>query len=149
MRKNLFIYSPWDAKTKAYCKPQEQRLSMLNPHQQFGKESEVMAAAYLKRQGYRILETNYKNQLGEIDIIAKDMGILTFIEVKARRSDRFGNPKYAVTRKKQVRISRVALSYLKASRQMDKRARFDVVVITRTSNINIELVKNAFELILT
>ncbi|MBU4317325.1 MAG: YraN family protein [Proteobacteria bacterium] len=122
---------------------------MLNPHQQFGKESEVMAAAYLKRQGYRILETNYKNQLGEIDIIAKDMGILTFIEVKARRSDRFGNPKYAVTRKKQVRISRVALSYLKASRQMDKRARFDVVVITRTSNINIELVKNAFELILT
>ncbi|MBU4002653.1 MAG: YraN family protein [Proteobacteria bacterium] len=122
---------------------------MLNPHQQFGKESEVMAAAYLKRQGYRILETNYKNQLGEIDIIAKDMGILTFIEVKARRSDRFGNPKYAVTRKKQVRISRVALSYLKASRQMDKRARFDVVVITRTSNVNIELVKNAFELILT
>ncbi|MBA3030222.1 MAG: YraN family protein, partial [Desulfobacteraceae bacterium] len=95
------------------------------------------------------LETNYKNQLGEIDIIAKDMGILTFIEVKARRSDRFGNPKYAVTRKKQVRISRVALSYLKASRQMDKRARFDVVVITRTSNVNIELVKNAFELILT
>ena len=122
---------------------------MLNPHQQFGKESEVMAAAYLKRHGYRILETNYKNQLGEIDIIAKDMGILTFIEVKARRSVRYGNPKYAVTRKKQIRISRVALSYLKASRQMDKRARFDVVVITRTSNVNIELVKNAFELILT
>jgi putative endonuclease len=129
--------------------PARTRLSMLNPQQQFGKESEILAAEYLKRQGYRILETNFKNQLGEIDIIAKDMGILAFVEVKARRSGRFGNPKYSITRSKQIRISRVALSYLKASRQLDKRARFDVVVITESSRLKIELVKNAFELILT
>lgn len=122
---------------------------MFNANQQFGRQSEAMAAAYLKRQGYRILETNYKNQLGEIDIIARDMGILAFVEVKARRSSRFGNPKYAVTREKQIRISRVALSYLKTLGQLDKRARFDVVVITEIGGAKIELVKNAFDLILS
>jgi putative endonuclease len=122
---------------------------MFNANQQFGRQSEAMAAAYLKRQGYRILETNYKNQLGEIDIIAKDMGILAFVEVKARRSNRYGNPKYAITRKKQIRISRVALSYLKTLGQLDKRARFDVVVITGINGAKIELVKNAFDLLLS
>ena len=120
---------------------------MINSNQQFGKDSEGVAAAYLKKQGYRILETNFKNQLGEIDIIAKERGSLAFIEVKARKSNRFGNPKYAVTRKKQTKISMVALSYLKETGQMDKRARFDVVVITRKGGVEeIELVKNAFEL---
>ena len=119
---------------------------MLNPHQQFGKESEQLAAQFLKKKGYKILETNYKTKTGEIDIIAKHRGVLVFVEVKARKSNRFGNPKYAVTLKKQIKISKVALAYLKDTRQMNKRARFDVVVITHTGQTQIEVVENAFEL---
>ena len=119
---------------------------MLNPNQQFGKDSEQLAAQFLKNQGYKILETNYKTKTGEIDIIAKLRGVLVFVEVKARKSHRFGNPKYAVTHQKQIKISKVALNYLKATQQMNKRARFDVVVITNTGQPKIEVVENAFEL---
>jgi putative endonuclease len=120
---------------------------MTNANQRFGKESEAIAARHLEKKGYKILETNYKTRAGEIDIIAKQWGVLVFVEVKARHSTRFGHPKYAVTQKKQKKISRVALTYLKATNQMKKRARFDVVVITRRDETEIEVVENAFELI--
>jgi len=85
---------------------------MLDHRQQLGKSGETTAVQYLKKNGYRILEQNYRTDLGEIDIIAKDKDTLVFIEVKARTSYRFGDPKYAVTQKKQRKISMVALSYL-------------------------------------
>jgi putative endonuclease len=114
---------------------------------QFGKESEAIATGYLKKQGYEILKTNYRTRLGEIDIIAKDQQTLVFIEVKARSSNRFGNPKGAVTAKKQMKISMVALEYLKATRQIRAKARFDVISILKGAGTpQIELVKNAFEL---
>lgn len=120
---------------------------MLNRQQQFGKKSERLAAEYLKRKGYRIIETNYRCSVGEIDIIAREKGTLVFVEVKARRSSRFGSPKGAVTPAKQRKISMAALDYLKRNGQSDARARFDVVAIdTETGRFDIEVVKNAFEL---
>lgn len=120
---------------------------MLNKQQQFGKKSESMAVKHLKKHGYRILEQNYRNGLGEIDIIAKENDTIVFVEVKARRTDHFGNPKYGVTPKKQQKISMVALSYLKNNCPKAEKARFDVVAISTTKDIpQIEIVKNAFEL---
>jgi putative endonuclease len=120
---------------------------MLNRRQKFGKESESLAVKHLKKNGYKILEQNYRNKLGEIDIIAKEKGTLVFVEVKARRSDLFGNPKWAVTPKKQRKISMVALYYLKATKQTHAKARFDVISISSAQdNPRIEIVKNAFEL---
>ncbi|NNK85379.1 MAG: YraN family protein [Desulfobacterales bacterium] len=120
---------------------------MPNSRQKFGKKSESIAAGYLKKQGYKIIELNYRTKLGEIDIIAKDKGTLAFIEVKARRSDQFGNPKWAVTPQKQKKISMVALQYLKTTGQSNAKARFDVVsIISSHDNPSIEIVKNAFEL---
>ncbi len=120
---------------------------MLNKQQQFGKKSESLAVKHLKKQGYRIVEQNYRNNLGEIDIIAKEKDTLVFVEVKARNSSRFGNPKGAVTPKKKRKISMVALQYLKNSRQKNAKARFDVVAISLSgSSPKIELVRNAFEL---
>lgn len=120
---------------------------MLNRQQQFGKRSERLAAEYLGRSGYRILETNYRSALGEIDIIAMEKGSIVFVEVKARSSSRFGSPKGAVTRAKQRKISMTALDYLKRSGQTNVSARFDVVAIdTAAGNIVIEVVKNAFGL---
>jgi len=120
---------------------------MLNKQQNFGKKSELIAAKHLKKNGYKILEQNYRTKLGEIDIIAKDKDTLVFVEVKARKSGLFGNPKWAITPKKQRKISMVALYYLKASKQHNVKARFDVVsIVTAEKNPYIEIVKNAFEL---
>ena len=120
---------------------------MLNNRQQFGKESEFLAVRYLKKKGYKILEQNYRNKIGEIDIIAKEKGALVFVEVKARKTYVFGNPKWAITPKKQRKISMVALYYLKATKQTHVKARFDVVSLSLAKdNPQIEIIKNAFEL---
>ncbi len=120
---------------------------MLNKQQSFGKKSESIAAKHLKKNGYKILEQNYRTKLGEIDIIAKDKDTLVFVEVKARSSNRFGNPKWAVTPKKQIKISMVALLYIKSTKQSNVKARFDVVAISSAKDKpSIEIIKNAFEL---
>ena len=120
---------------------------MLNKRQQFGKESESLAARHLKKNGYKILERNYRNELGEIDIIAKEKGVLVFVEVKAGKTPFYGNPKWAVTPKKQRKISMVALYYLKTTHQTHVKARFDVVAVSLTKkNPGIEIIKNAFDL---
>lgn len=112
-----------------------------------GARGESLAVKALKKKGYKILEKNYRCKLGEIDIIAKDRGVLVFVEVKARRTDRFGDPKLAVTPQKQRKISMVALEYLKKTGQIEKRARFDVVAIRLLpGQPDIEIIKNAFEL---
>ena len=122
-------------------------IRMQNKRQQFGKKSENLAAWYLKKNGYKIIEQNYRTALGEIDIIAKEKKTIVFVEVKSRQSIRYGNPKWAVTPKKQRKISMVALQYLKSIRQADAKARFDVVAITSNRDEpQIEIVKNAFEL---
>ncbi len=120
---------------------------MTTRSQQFGEKGESIAVNCLKKQGYRIIELNYRNKLGEIDIIAKQGETLVFIEVKARKSSRFGRPELAVTPKKQRKISMVALYYLKSTKQSNAKARFDVVAINSTDDgPNIKIIKNAFEL---
>ena len=120
---------------------------MQDKRQKFGQQGESLAIWYLKQNGYKILEQNYRTKLGEIDIIAKDKKTLVFVEVKIRKSVRYGSPKWAVTPNKQRKISMVALSYLKATKQSGTRARFDVVAITSNQDEpQIEIVKNAFEL---
>ena len=120
---------------------------MKNRRQKFGEQGEALAVRSLKKAGYKIIETNYRNRLGEIDIIAKEKGTLVFVEVKSRTSVQFGSPKWAVTPKKQKKISMVALSYLKATDQSTARARFDVVaVISNQDTPQVEIIKNAFDL---
>jgi len=121
---------------------------MLNLRQQYGVQSESLAARLLKQRGYTILETNYRTPLGEIDIIARDRGTIVFVEVKARRCLGFGGPKWAVTTKKQRKISMVALYYLKTTRQSQAKARFDVVAIRSLGQPpQVEIIQNAFDLL--
>lgn len=120
---------------------------MRTKQQKFGESSENMAVWYLKQNGYKIIEQNYRNRLGEIDIIAREKKSIVFVEVKSRRSIRHGSPKWAVTPKKQRKISMVALYYLKSTKQIDVKARFDVVAITSNRDEpQIEIIKNAFDL---
>jgi len=103
---------------------------------------------FLRNQGYKIIEHNFKNSLGEIDIIAQDKGDLCFVEVKTRKTERFGSPFEAISKTKQRKLSQVALSYLKDKNLFNKSARFDVVGIVHGNRgkVTIELLKNAFEL---
>ena len=123
---------------------------MLNRRQTFGEQGEAIAVGQLKKAGYKIIETNYRTKLGEIDIIAKDKDTIVFVEVKARRSVHYGSPKWAVTPKKQRKISIVALYYLKSTNQSSAKARFDVVTVALNQDTpQTEIIKNAFELAYT
>ena len=115
--------------------------------QRYGRKSEALAARHLQACGYCILEKNYRTRHGEIDIIAEDKGVIVFVEVKARKTGSFGNPKGAVTMEKQRKISMVALQYLKSTGQLATSARFDVVAVHPSDGSErIEVVKNAFDL---
>ncbi len=112
-----------------------------------GKKGEEAAVGLLKDSGYRILLKNYKTKLGEIDIVASDKGTICFIEVKTRRSDRFGLPTEAISDSKQRQISKVALMFLKERNLLDKKARFDVVsVLYSKDKPQLGLIKDAFDL---
>ena len=114
-----------------------------------GKQGEELALKFLRKKGYKILESNYKTKLGEIDIIATDKDAVCFVEVKLRNSLRFGLPQEAVSVIKQRQISKAALQFLKTNNLLDKKSRFDIVSIIndpQTQVSNIDLIQNAFEL---
>ncbi len=92
-----------------------------------GTEYEQKAGEYLKKQGYEILEYNFRCQTGEIDIIARDGEYLVFCEVKYRTDLRSGYPAEAVDQRKQRVLSKCALYYLTRHGLMDQACRFDVV----------------------
>jgi putative endonuclease len=110
-----------------------------------GKEGEARAVAFLKEKGYRILEKNYRTAFGEIDIIAKDRGVIVFTEVKTRSDDLFGHPFEAVNQRKQEKMRKVALCYMKKLRQ-EVPARFDVLSINMEDGPeSIKHIMDAFE----
>ncbi len=120
---------------------------MLNRHQRLGREAEKLAARHLKKLGYSIVERNFKTGRGEIDLVARHRGDLVFVEVKARRSDRFGHPAEAVSFAKQRKLSMVALEYLKRNGLEQISARFDVVTVHAGCRPpQIEVIANAFDL---
>ena len=94
-----------------------------------GNSGEEIALKYLKNNGYKILFSNFKTQIGEIDIIAKENGVIVFVEVKTRTSNYFGLPREAVNAHKQYKIRQVATQYLKKYSDVDNACRFDVIEI--------------------
>lgn len=107
-----------------------------------GAEKESLAEAFLREQGYRILERNFRCRLGEIDIIAIHQGMLVFVEVKYRARADYGQPSDAVNHNKQTRISNVASYYTFSHRQYASyTCRFDVVSIVGN---DVRLYQNAF-----
>ncbi|MBI5055148.1 MAG: YraN family protein [Nitrospirae bacterium] len=110
-----------------------------------GERGEGLAAAFLRKKGYSIIEQNYKNSIGEIDIIAKDDDKLVFIEVKTRESIEFGLPFEAVNKRKRRKIANVALTYLKKFNDLPP-CRFDVLSICyKNGSPEFELIRDAFE----
>ena len=95
---------------------------------ELGRFGEKEAVKYLRRHGYRIVETNYSCRVGEVDVIARKGRYLAFVEVKLRKSAEFASAREFVTRSKQQRILLTAALYL-AQNETDLQPRFDVIEI--------------------
>jgi putative endonuclease len=115
-----------------------------------GGDAERVACDYLASHGYRIVETNYRCKLGELDVIAEDQdGVLCFVEVRSRtRGTRdYGSPVETIGQVKRRRIIRAAEQYI-FTRQVDpeRAMRFDVVgVIFEPNHVTLELIRDAFQ----
>ena len=108
-----------------------------------GNIGEDIATMYLAKQGYVILERNFRAKHGEIDIIAKHGPYFVFIEVKRRLSEKFGLPREAVTYAKQKTIAQCAKIWLVKNKLYGAPARFDVVEVL---NDEVTLIQDAFRM---
>ena len=109
---------------------------------QTGAAYELKAEEYLLGNGYKILERNFRNRSGEIDLIAKKEGQIHFIEVKYRATFDFGSPLEAVDFRKQNQIRKVAMYYLMKNKLSEwTPCQFDVIAFEGEKMTHLE---NAF-----
>ena len=112
-----------------------------------GRLGEDLARKRLKKLGYKILKTNYRCPLGEIDLIALDGDAIVFVEIKTRKDTSLSQAKEAINKRKQSQLSKSALFYMKSNNLWKSKARFDVVAVRLCDGKKeIEVIKDAFEL---
>ncbi|WP_026487242.1 YraN family protein [Caldanaerobius polysaccharolyticus] len=120
-------------------------------NREIGCLGERIAESYLVQMGYTILERNFRQRGGEIDIVAQDDGTICFIEVKTRTGDAFGAPSEAVDIRKRAKISHMAMAYLYKNKLHNRPCRFDVVEIWLSGQSGevkrINLIKDAFDFV--
>lgn len=119
-----------------------------DPRHELGRRAEKVAAKTLRRQGYRIVDRNWRCRLGEIDLVARHGEDMVIIEVKARDTEEFGGPEAAVAPDKQRKLSRLLDYYRVATRAPDVNWRFDVVAVVVDDDRRIErctVYQDAFE----
>ena len=92
-----------------------------------GKIAEDRAALYYIEMGYLILKRNYRLQNGEIDIIAKGLDEIVFVEVRSRTGVELGSPSETIDRRKIMRIRKTAVRYLYETAQSSMVCRFDFI----------------------
>jgi len=109
-----------------------------------GQLGEDEASQKLLELGYKIKERNYKNIIGEIDIIAQDKDILCFVEVKTKSGSGYGSPEEMVDQRKQRKIIKTAQLYISENKLEDINWRIDVVAVDK-ENEELRVIKNAVE----
>ena len=109
--------------------------------QTLGKQGEELACRELRRRGYAVLARRYRTRFGEIDIVCEDHQTIVFVEVKARRTKKYGEAIEALSFSKRRRIGAMALDYLAWTGRVNDPCRFDVVAIdglgTRAQTIRV------------
>ncbi len=120
------------------------KINKISSHK-LGKAGEKAALQFLKKKNFRIVEQGFRFYKGEIDIIAYDMKTLVFLEVKTRRSHKFGFPEDALTPSKQNQLRKIALGYCTLHKIQDVECRFDVLSLNYTENeYSVSHIENAF-----
>lgn len=111
-----------------------------------GKLGEDAACNFLKKNKYTILSRNYRQRYGEIDIVAKRKGVVSFVEVKTRKDDSFGLPCEYVTASKREKLKKTASAYL-TEHELDTACSFDVMEVYHIAGkvTRLRHIRNAFE----
>jgi len=116
----------------------------LAQHNELGKLGEEMAVAFLQRNGYTILDTNWRYLKGEIDIIAKKDDVIAIVEVKTRTSIDIVTPEDSVNQKKIKLLVATANQYI-IEKDIDLEARFDIITIHKKGNkFDLNHIEDAF-----
>lgn len=102
---------------------------MSDRRQQAGRIGEELAVEYLKNQGFKIVDRNYRCRIGEIDIVAEDNGATVFIEVRSRTGRACGNPEESVTYKKGLTLKKLAMRYMQQRFGREVACRIDLVAV--------------------
>ena len=95
-----------------------------------GQAAEALACRHLQAHGLVLVERNYRCRGGEIDLVMRDGDCLVFVEVRLRRSDRYGGGAESIDGRKQRRLILAASHYLQARRLWNHATRFDVVILS-------------------
>jgi len=113
-------------------------------HNELGKKGEQLAVDFLLKNGYKIIERNYRFDKAEVDIIAKKNNLLAIIEVKTRSTSNFGNPQDFVKPKQIQRLVKAVDEYVNVN-GLDVEVQFDIIAIVKEkNNFKIEHLENAF-----
>ena len=110
--------------------------------QKLGKLGESLAAKYLQKCGYSIIERNFRIRYGEIDLIARDGDTLVFVEVKTRKNTQFGLPEEAITPRKLHELIQTAAFYNARYNTHSIKQRMDLVAIRMDNNNQVEYLKH-------
>jgi putative endonuclease len=108
-----------------------------------GIEAERRAAAALIAEGYTIVDTNWRCDAGELDIVAREGSVLAFVEVRSRSSDEYGHASEMIGGRKKSRVVRAAKVYVAIEKPIEPELRFDVVAVTGEA---IEIIRDAWRL---
>jgi putative endonuclease len=123
---------------------------VLAKHLSLGQSGEELAASYLRKKKYKILDRNWECKFGELDLVCRHKKIIVFVEVKTRSASGMVHPCEALPELKQKRLLKAASLYLSRNDLWDQRCRFDLIcVIVEKNSADIEHVQNAFEFIYT
>ncbi len=114
------------------------------PHLSLGKRGEDLAAKFLAKEGYRIIERNFRCPYGEIDLIARDGKTVVFVEIKTRTSARLSPPYLAVNKSKRQKIKKTAQFYLNLKKAGPVECRFDIVSVVPDGDPAVEVMQRAF-----
>ena len=96
---------------------------------ELGKKGEQAAAEFIERIGMEVLERNWRGRSGEVDLIARDDGVIVFVEVKTRRATDKGHPEEAIGPAKQKKYIKLAGEYLAGLEDPEVEVRFDAISI--------------------
>ncbi|MCB1061129.1 MAG: YraN family protein [Calditrichaeota bacterium] len=112
--------------------------------QEHGAWGEELASRHLASKGLKIIDRNWRNKAGELDLVARTDELLIFVEVKSSRHESEYLPEHRVNWKKQHKIKRLAAAYCKSHR-LDQPIRYDIVsVVGEGKHIQIRHIENAF-----
>ncbi len=114
-------------------------------NQSIGSKAEQFATNYLVKQGLTVLQTNYHCRRGEIDLIMQHQMFLVFVEVRYRKSNRYGSALESITPNKQRKVGLAAKHFINKHGLHNQLCRFDVVAISGADMESIDWVTDAFQ----